>query len=165
MILSVNNIDKTFVDNHILKGVSFHLNENDKAALIGVNGCGKTTLLKIIMGLEHTDNGEVTMSKDLSVGYLPQNAVLDSDRTVYEEVLSTKQDMVEMEASLEKLQKAMEVSSGKELDLLIAKHTDMLASFEDKGGYVYKSEVRGVLLGLGFNEEQLSQSVNTLSGG
>ena len=165
MILSVNNIDKTFVDNHILKGVSFHLNENDKAALIGVNGCGKTTLLKIIMGLEHADNGEVTMSKDLSVGYLPQNAVLDSDRTVYEEVLSTKQDMVEMEASLEKLQKAMEVSSGKELDLLIAKHTDMLASFEDKGGYVYKSEVRGVLLGLGFNEEQLSQSVNTLSGG
>ena len=165
MILSVNNIDKTFVDNHILKDVSFHLNENDKAALIGVNGCGKTTLLKIIMGLEHADNGEVTMSKDLSVGYLPQNAVLDSDRTVYEEVLSTKQDMVEMEASLEKLQKAMEVSSGKELDLLIAKHTDMLASFEDKGGYVYKSEVRGVLLGLGFNEEQLSQSVNTLSGG
>ncbi|MBR6148551.1 MAG: ABC-F family ATP-binding cassette domain-containing protein [Lachnospiraceae bacterium] len=165
MILSVNNIDKTFVDNHILKGVSFHLNENDKAALIGVNGCGKTTLLKIIMGLEHADNGEVTMSKDLSVGYLPQNAVLDSDRTVYEEVLSTKQDMVEMEASLEKLQKAMEVSSGKELDLLIAKHTDMLTSFEDKGGYVYKSEVRGVLLGLGFNEEQLSQSVNTLSGG
>ena len=73
MILSVNNIDKTFVDNHILKGVSFHLNENDKAALIGVNGCGKTTLLKIIMGLEHADNGEVTMSKDLSVGYLPQN--------------------------------------------------------------------------------------------
>lgn len=165
MILSVNNIDKTFVDNHILKGVSFHLNENDKAALIGVNGCGKTTLLKIIMGIEHADNGEVTMSKDLSVGYLPQNAVLDSDRTVYEEVLSTKQDMVEMEASLEKLQKAMEVSSGKELDLLIGKHTDMLASFEDKGGYVYKSEVRGVLLGLGFNEEQLSQSVNTLSGG
>ncbi len=165
MILSVNNIDKTFVDNHILKGVSFHLNENDKAALIGVNGCGKTTLLKIIMGIEHADNGEVTMSKDLSVGYLPQNAILDSDRTVYEEVLSTKQDMVEMEASLEKLQKEMEVSSGDELDLLIAKHTDMLAEFEDKGGYVYKSEVRGVLLGLGFCEDQLSQSVNTLSGG
>ena len=165
MILSVNNIDKTFVDNHILKSVSFHLNENDKAALIGVNGCGKTTLLKIIMGLEHADNGEVTMSKDLSVGYLPQNAVLDSDRTVYEEVLSTKQDMVEMEALLEKLQKDMEVSSGEELDMLIAKHTDMLATFEDKGGYVYKSEVRGVLLGLGFSEDQLSQSVNTLSGG
>ena len=165
MILSVNNIDKTFVDNHILKSVSFHLNENDKAALIGVNGCGKTTLLKIIMGLEHADNGEVTMSKDLSVGYLPQNAVLDSDRTVYEEVLSTKQDMVEMEALLEKLQNDMEVSSGEELDMLIAKHTDMLATFEDKGGYVYKSEVRGVLLGLGFSEDQLSQSVNTLSGG
>ena len=165
MILSVNNVEKSYTDNQILKKVSFHLNDNDKAALIGANGCGKTTLLKVIMGLEHADSGEVTFSKDLSVGYLPQNALLDSDKTVYDEVLSVKQDLMDMEYELENIQSAMEHASGNELNELIHKHTALLSEFEDKGGYVYKSEVRGVLLGLGFIEEQFSQSVNTLSGG
>ena len=165
MILSVNNVDKTYVDNHILKGVSFHLNENDKAALIGINGCGKTTLLKIIMGIEHADNGAVTMSKDLSVGYLPQNALLDSAKTMYDEVLSVKQDMIDMESQIDALGQKMGETSGGELDALIHRHTDLLAEFENKGGYVYKSEVKGVLLGLGFDESMFSQTVDTLSGG
>lgn len=165
MILSVNNVDKTYVDNHILKGVSFHLNENDKAALIGINGCGKTTLLKIIMGIEHADNGAVTMSKDLSVGYLPQNALLDSAKTMYDEVLSVKQDMIDMESQIDALGQKMGETSGDELDALIHRHTDLLAEFENKGGYVYKSEVKGVLLGLGFDESMFSQTVDTLSGG
>ena len=165
MILSVNNIDKTYIDNHVLRSVSFHLNENDKAALIGVNGCGKTTLLKIIMGIEPADDGTVTMSKDLTVGYLPQNALLNSQMTVYDEVLTVKSALIDMECELDRLQKQMESSTGDELDSLIQKHTSLMSEFEAKGGYVYKSEVKGVLLGLGFVEEQLTQTVDTLSGG
>ena len=91
----------------MLKDVSFHLNEGDKAALIGANGCGKTTLLKIIMGIEHPDSGSVTFSKDLSVGYLPQNALLDSQRSMYDEVLSVKQDMIDMEKDIDDISHAM----------------------------------------------------------
>lgn len=165
MIISCNNINKTYVDNHILKNVSFHLNEGDKAALIGANGCGKTTLLKIIMGIEHADSGNVIFSKDLSVGYLPQNALLDSTRSMYDEVLSVKQDMIDTEKDIDDLSHAMGEAQGDELDQLIHKHTKLLSEFETKGGYIYKSEVRGVLLGLGFDESQFSQTVDTLSGG
>ncbi|MBO4846797.1 MAG: ABC-F family ATP-binding cassette domain-containing protein [Lachnospiraceae bacterium] len=165
MIISCNNINKTYIDNHVLKDVSFHLNEGDKAALIGANGCGKTTLLKIIMGIEHPDSGSVTFSKDLSVGYLPQNALLDSQRSMYDEVLSVKQDMIDMEKDIDDISHAMGEAQGDELDQLIHRHTKLLSEFEDKGGYIYKSEVRGVLLGLGFDESQFSQTVDTLSGG
>lgn len=165
MILSCNNIKKTYVDNHVLKNISFHLNENDKAALIGVNGCGKSTLLKIIMGYEKMDDGDVTFAKDTSIGYLPQNALLDSDKTIYDEILSVKNDLIDMEAELEQLQHAMETTTGSQLDELIHKHTELMRVFEDLGGYVYKSEVRGILLGLGFKEENFNQCVNTLSGG
>ncbi len=165
MILSCNNIHKTYIDNNVLRGVSFHLNESDKAALIGVNGCGKSTLLKIIMGLEQSDQGEVTCSKFTSIGYLPQNALLDSERNIYDEILSVKEELIQMEKDIDTLQKAMENASSDELDALIHKHTELLRIFEDKGGYIYKSEVRGILLGLGFKEENFSQTVNTLSGG
>lgn len=165
MILSCNNIQKTYIDNHVLRGVSFHLNEGDKAALIGVNGCGKTTLLRIIMNLENCDKGDITLSKDSTIGYLPQNALLDSTRSIYDEVLSVKQDLVDFERQIDEIQKQMESSEGDELNKLIDKHNEMLRLFEDKGGYVYKSEVRGILLGLGFDEGMFAQNVNTLSGG
>lgn len=165
MILSCVNIQKTYVDNHVLKNVSFHLNEGDKAALIGANGCGKSTLLKIIMNLEHSDNGDITIAKDTSIGYLPQNALLDSDKTIYDEILSVKQDLMDMDKELENLQHSMETAQGEELNTLINRHNESLRIFEQKGGYVYKSEVRGILLGLGFSEDVFSQRVNTLSGG
>lgn len=85
MLLSCSNINKTFIDQHILQNVSFHLNDYDKAALIGINGSGKTTLLRIIMGELSADEGIVTVSKDKTVGYLPQNALLNSELSIYNE--------------------------------------------------------------------------------
>lgn len=165
MVLACNEIDKTYVDNHILKSVSFHLNEYDKAALIGQNGCGKTTLIRIIVGEEAADKGDVILSKDLTIGYLPQNALLDSDRSIYDEVLSEKQDLIEMEKSIEVMHERMNSLSGTELDEMIKLANETSLKFEQGGGYVFKSEVKGVLLGLGFIEEEFGKSVNKLSGG
>lgn len=165
MIISANGIKKTYIDNHVLRDITFHLNPNDKAALVGVNGCGKTTLLKIIMQLEKADEGEIVFAKDTTVGYLPQNALLDSEKTIYDELLSVKQNLIDTEVLLENLQKEMETLNGTALDNAIHKHTEMLSKFEEMGGYVYKSEIKGVLMGLGFDEGMFSQKVNTLSGG
>lgn len=165
MILSVNNLDKTYIDNHVLKHVSFHLNENDKAALIGINGCGKTTLLKLIVGLENADDGQVTIAKDTSIGYLAQNAITDSDLSIYEEVATVKSDLRDLEQSISDMHEMMNHVSGADLDMLIEKHAKASEDYQNRGGYVYKSEIRGILLGLGFNDEELGQKVNTLSGG
>lgn len=165
MILSVNNINKTYIDNHLLKNVSFHLNENDKAALIGINGCGKTTLIKIIMSLESQDDGQVTISKDTTVGYLAQNAITESDLSIYDEVANIKSDLMQLEKTINELHCQMDTAKGDELNELINRHAKFSEEFENKGGYIYKSEIKGVLLGLGFSEDDLTQSVNTLSGG
>ena len=165
MILSVNNINKTYIDNHLLKDVSFHLNEYDKAALIGINGCGKTTMLRLIMGLETCDSGEITISKNTSVGYLPQNALLDSDLTIYEEVLKVCSELINLESQIDHMQLSLSTLKGEALDEMISRHAKACEDFEVLGGYRYKSEVRGVLLGLGFSPDELDQKVNTLSGG
>ena len=91
MILQVSNINKYFNDNHILKDVSFHMNEYDKTALVGINGSGKTTLIRIIMNELNKDSGTISLTRGVSVGYLPQNAIIDSDATIYEEGLKVKE--------------------------------------------------------------------------
>lgn len=165
MILSCNGIKKTFVDNDILRDVSFHINEHDKVALIGANGCGKTTLIRIIMGVMTADGGEVTMSKETSVGYLPQNALLDSKRTVYDEMMTAKQDLIELEENIEIMNRQLSTLSGDELEKMIETVHTATERFEQLGGYVYKSEVKGILLGLGFSTEDFEKSVDKLSGG
>lgn len=165
MILSCNELKKTYVDNQVLRDVSFHLNERDKVALIGQNGCGKTTLLRIIMGVENADDGSVTMSKDTTVGYLPQNALLDSKKTIYDEVLSVKQDLIVLEKQIEDMHNAMGSLEGDALDDMISKANEASVRFEDAGGYVFRSEVRGILLGLGFAQEDFDKEVDKLSGG
>ena len=165
MILSCNNIKKTYIDNEVLKGASFHINEHDKVALIGPNGCGKSTLLKIIMGIENPDDGAVTLAKDVNVGYLPQNALLDSTLSIYDEVLSVKKNLSDMEECLEKMHSLMDSLKGEELDAKIDEYNTTFAEFERLGGYVYKSEVKGILLGLGFDEQDFDKSVDKLSGG
>lgn len=165
MILSCNGIKKTFVDNDILRDASFHINEHDKVALIGANGCGKTTLIKIIMGVMTADGGEVTMSKETSVGYLPQNALLDSKRTVYDEMMTAKQDLIELEEKIEIMNRQLSTLSGDELEKMIETVHTATERFEQLGGYVYKSEVKGILLGLGFSTEDFEKSVDKLSGG
>ena len=165
MILSCQNINKTFVDDHLLKDVSFHINDYDKAALIGINGCGKTTLLRIIMGEMNADDGLVTFAKDKTVGYLPQNALLNSSKTIFDELLSVKQSLIDMEERMRDMECQMNIVSGDELTSLMDKYTNTSQRFEREGGLTYKSELIGVLRGLGFEQEDFSREISTLSGG
>lgn len=165
MILSVNNIDKTFIDNHVLKNVSFHLNEYDKTALVGINGSGKTTLLRIIMGELNPDEGIVTLSKGATVGYLPQNAIVDSDNSIYDEVLTVKAVLLKDEQALRDMEANMGLLGGDELDDLMQRYHTLQDSFERRGGYQIASEVSGTLKGLGFSEDDFSHKVSHLSGG
>lgn len=165
MILSCQNINKTFIDDHLLKDVSFHINEYDKAALIGINGCGKTTLLRIIMGEMSADDGLITVAKDTTIGYLPQNALLSSTRSIYDELLSVRQELIALEERLRNMEAEMNIVSGKELENLVEKYTLASQRFEREGGLTYKSEITGVLKGLGFDTEDFSRNISTLSGG
>ena len=165
MLLSCQDIDKSFLDNHILNSVCFHLNEYDKAALIGINGSGKTTLIRIIMGELPPDDGFVTFSKDKTIGYLPQNALLSSSRSIYDEVLSVKKEIISLEEQIHNMEEKMKHLSGNGLETLMNQYTNALHTFELNGGYIYKSEVVGILKGLGFSESDFIQSINTLSGG
>ncbi len=165
MILSCQNINKTFIDDHLLKDVSFHINDYDKAALIGINGCGKTTLLRIIMGEMNADDGLVTFAKDKTVGYLPQNALLNSTKTIYDEILTVKQSLIDLEERLRDMEASMNLVTGDELATLMDKYTNASARFEREGGLTYKSEIIGVLKGLGFEQEDFSREISTLSGG
>lgn len=165
MILSVNNIYKTFSEEHVLENVSFHMNEYDKTALIGRNGTGKSTLLKIIVGELQADSGTVTTGKDTTIGYLSQHQDLDSGRSIYEEVLSMKAAIIEMEARLRTLEEEMKHLSGEELEATYREYHRITHAYEMENGYAYRSEVVGVLKGLGFEESMFDKQVSTLSGG
>lgn len=165
MILSCQNVSKTFNEKSILKDVSFHIEDYDKAAIVGINGAGKTTLLKIIIGDLHADEGIVTFSKDKTFGYLAQHQSVDSANTIYEELLSVKQDLIDLETRIRDTELRMKSVSGPELERLMESYALLTHRFESGGGYSYRSELTGVLKGLGFSEEEFEKSVSTLSGG
>lgn len=165
MILSCNNISKSFGTNIIIKSCSFNIEDHEKAAIVGINGAGKSTLLKIITGEEPADTGIVTLAKDKTLGYLAQQQDLQSDRSIYDELLSVKQYILDMESELRRIEAAMNSASGDELEALMNRYTNLNHEFEMNNGYAYKSEITGVLKGLGFTEEDFSLHVNTLSGG
>lgn len=165
MILSCNNIDKTFVDNHVIKNASFHIEDYEKAAIVGINGAGKTTLLKIITGRLPADAGSVTFAKDRSFGYLAQHQAVDSENTIFDELLTVKQEVLDLESSIRQTEADMKNASGDELDLLLRKYAAMTHRFEDINGYACKSEITGILKGLGFQENEFDKKVATLSGG
>ena len=165
MILSCANISKEFVEKKVLKDVSFHIEDHEKAAIVGINGAGKTTLLRIIVGEMKPDEGLVTLSKDKTLGYLAQNNVVSSENTIYEELLSVKKDLLSIEASMRKCEADMKHASESELEALMKRYTDLTHAFEIGDGYTYRSELIGVLKGLGFSEEEFTKSVDTLSGG
>lgn len=165
MILSCSNIDKTFIDNHVIKNASFHIEDYEKAAIVGINGAGKSTLLKIITGSLPADDGLVTFAKDKTYGYLVQHQAVNSEHTIYDELLTVKQEVLDLEASIRETELAMKTASDAELELLLKKYTDMNHRFELLNGYAYKSEVTGILKGLGFQEEEFQKKVDTLSGG
>ena len=165
MILSCQGISKSFGEKVILEDASFHIEEREKAALIGNNGAGKTTLLRIIMNELHSDSGQVVLMKDKQIGYLAQYQDVQGHRSVYEELLSTKQYIIDMEERMRSMELEMKHASGEKLDRLMNSYTRLTHEFELENGYAYKSELMGVLNGLGFTEEDFNKQVATLSGG
>ena len=165
MILSCSNISKSFGSDTILENVSFHIEEHEKAAVVGINGAGKSTLLKIIIGELPADSGEVVVSKGKTIGYLAQHQDLESSRTIYEEVLEIKRPIIQMEERIRQLETLMKDAEGDALESMLSEYSRLNHQFELANGYAYKSEVTGVLKGLGFTEEEFTKPVNTLSGG
>ena len=165
MILACHNICKSFGTDVILKNASFHIQEHEKTALVGINGAGKTTLLRIIMGLEKSDEGEVTFAKGTSVGYLAQMNMLSSGRTIYEEVCEVMRPVIDMECSLRSMEEEMDHTEGAKLNDLMERYHQTQTHFEQMGGYAWKSEISGILRGLGFTDDEFDKPVDTLSGG
>lgn len=165
MILSCQNLCKAFGDKVILNDASFHIEEREKAALIGSNGAGKTTLLRIIMQELSADSGSVVISRDKNIGYLAQYQDVHGSRTIYEELLTTKQHILDMEKRLRTIEQDMKHAKGDVLENLMNTYTRLTHEFELENGYAYKSELTGVLKGLGFAEEDFSREIETLSGG
>ena len=165
MILSCQNISKAFVENQVLKNVSFHIEDHEKAAIVGINGAGKTTLLRIIVGEMTPDDGQVVLAKDKTLGYLAQNSTVDTSHTIYEELLSVKADLLRLEGKIRECENNMKHADGDALEDLMKQYTSLTHAFETGGGYLYRSELVGVLKGLGFTEDEFSKPVATLSGG
>ena len=165
MILSCQNISKAFVENQVLKNVSFHIEDHEKAAIVGINGAGKTTLLRIIVGEMSPDDGQVILAKDRTLGYLAQNSTVDTSHTIYEELLSVKADLLRLEEKIRECENNMKHVEGDALEDLMKQYTSLTHAFETGGGYLYRSELVGVLKGLGFTEDEFSKPAATLSGG
>ena len=165
MILSCQNVGKAFHEKQIFKNCSFHIEDHEKAAIVGINGAGKTTLLRILTGELEADEGIVVWGKDVSFGYLPQNAQVEGDKTIYDEVLEAKKEVLLLEEEIRSCELQMKQVSGTDLDSLMEKYTRLTHRFEQMDGYSCRSEVTGVLKGLGFTEEEFSKQVSTLSGG
>lgn len=165
MILSCQNICKTFVDKPVLQNISFHLNENDRLAIIGYNGAGKSTLLKIIVGELSPDEGEISTKKDAAIGYLAQHQEHDFHRTIFDELLSVKKEIIELDQQMRAYEHEMEHLEGDALNQKMNQYTNATHQFEQMNGFAYKSEVTGILKGLGFTEEDFQKQVHTLSGG
>lgn len=165
MILSCQNISKAFVENQVLKNVSFHIENHEKAAIVGINGAGKTTLLRIIVGEMTPDDGQVVLAKDKTLGYLAQNSTVDTSHTIYEELLSVKADLLRLEEKIRECENNMKHANGDALEDLMKQYTSLTHAFETGGGYLYRSELVGVLKGLSFTEDEFSKPVATLSGG
>ena len=165
MILSCSNISRSFGDNHILKRVSFHIEEHEKAAVVGINGAGKSTLLKIIIGDLAPDEGSVTWAKGASIGYLAQHQDLEGAETIYDALLEVKRPILEMEEHLRNLEQSMKSASGEELEAMLSEYSRLNHAFELENGYACRSEITGVLKGLGFSEDEFSKPIQALSGG
>ena len=165
MILSCQSICKSFGEKVILQDASFHIEEREKAALIGNNGAGKTTLLRIIMQEVSADSGQVVIAKDKKIGYLAQYQDIHGHHTIYEELMTTKQYILDMEDKIRSLEQEMKYVAGDKLESLMNSYTRLTHQFELENGYAYKSEIIGVLKGLGFEEDDYNKQIENLSGG
>ena len=165
MILSCSKICKSFGENDILKQVSFHIEDHEKAAIVGINGAGKSTLLKVLIGKLNADDGVVTWAKGASIGYLAQHQDLEGAETIYNALLEVKKPVIQMEARIRSLELEMKSASGDELETKLSEYSRLNHEFEMADGYSYQSEITGVLKGLGFTEDEFSKPITALSGG
>ena len=165
MILALNNVSKAFGTDVILKNISFHIEEKEKVAIVGVNGAGKSTLFKIITGELSLDSGEVIMPKSATMGYFSQSLEIDSSKTIYGELLTVFEPIMLMEQQLRDMEAQMSHKSGDQLEKLMEKYSELSHKMEEMDGYSYQSRLRGVIKGLGFSDEESSQTINQLSGG
>lgn len=165
MILSCQNLSKAFGSDDIIKNVSFQINEGDKVAIVGNNGAGKSTLLKMITGELESDAGSITLAKDATLGYLAQYQNMEGEETVYQTVYSSRQDILNMQGRLQRMEQQMTELQGEALEDLLVKYHQLHDLFEHQNGYAYESEVQGVLRGLGFSEEDFNKTMDMLSGG
>ena len=165
MILACHGINKAFGEEIIVKDGSFPIEDHEKAALVGPNGAGKSTIFKIIAGELPSDGGSVILTKGKTMGYLAQHQDMNTDRSIYEEVRTAKADIIAMEQKIRQLELEMKDLSGDSLEDHMDSYNRLTAAFERENGYAYESELTGVLKGLGFQEEEFTKPVNTLSGG
>lgn len=165
MILSVQNISKSFGTDEIIKGASFHIEDYEKAAIVGINGAGKSTLLKMIIGELSPDSGEVALSKGKTMGYLAQHQDMQGERTIEEELFLAKQDVIDTETAIRDMETQMSQKEGSELERFMEDYHKLTHRFELEGGYAYKSEIYGVLNGLGFTQADYTKKISELSGG
>lgn len=165
MILALNNVSKAFGTDVILKNISFHIEEKEKVAIVGVNGAGKSTLFKIITGELSLDSGEVIMPKSATMGYFSQSLEIDSSKTIYGELLTVFEPIMLMEQQLRDMEAQMSHKSGDQLEKLMEKYSELSHKMEEMDGYSYQSRLRGIIKGLGFSDEESSQTINQLSGG
>ena len=165
MILAARQLQKSYGIDVILEKITFHLEEREKAAIVGVNGAGKTTLFRILTGETAADGGELFLKKDITTGYLAQNQKIESDRTIYEEMLSVFSKIMEAEAKLREMENEMGQYQGQSLSDKMAEYAALQLFFEQNDGYSYQSRLRGVLKGLGFSEKEWNRPLAQLSGG
>ncbi len=165
MILSCSNISKEFGETKIIHSCSFSIDDADHIAIVGINGAGKTTLLKIILGLLEPTHGTITRNKEKTIGYLSQKEPVDGENTLFEELLSTKQAIIEMENSIRDLEKQMPLLSGESLEKCMETYSTLSTTFEYNGGYSYMSDIYGILNGLSFEEKDYHRKVSSFSGG
>jgi len=165
MILACNHIHKSFITNVILDDITFHIEEREKIALIGMNGSGKTTLFRIIAGELEADSGNISKNKNCSIGYLPQHVSVLSDQTVYKELLDVFKPLTNMEKELRKMETMISTAKPEDLDLLVKDYDALRDLFESRQGYMYKSLIRGVLTGLGLSDDTYDKPISILSGG
>ena len=165
MVLACQNISKAYGVNEILNHINFHIEAKEKLAIVGINGAGKSTLLKIIMNEEEADEGQVVIGKDITVGYLAQHQNSYYDKTIYEELLSVKQDVIDLQEQIRQLEQDMKHLEGAELEDALERYTRMNHTFEMQDGYSFESQITGILKGLGFEESEFNRPVSELSGG
>ena len=155
MILACHNISKAFGDQIIVKSGSFHIEEREKAALIGLNGAGKSTILKMIMKELDTDEGDIILSKGKTIGYLSQHQDLSAHHSILEELKSARTEIIDMERQIRTMELEMKHLEGEQLESRLHSYHLLTQRFEQENGYAFQSELVGVLKGLGFHEEEL----------